>query len=340
VPDALPSVSAVLPTLNAERYLEACLGSLRAQDYAGTLEILLIDAGSTDKTLEIAARFGVDQVLENPLRSGEAGKAVGVRAARGELILLIDSDNTLIGSDWLTRMVRPFVEDPEVMGCEPARFAYLRDDHYINRWHALLGAADPLTLFVGNYARESTLTGTWTGYPHKAVAHDGWERIELDPRWVPVLGANGFMVRRRAYELLPVGDYLFDLDHVHDLVAAGYRVFARADVAVHHAFCDGIAKFRTKTRRRIDDFFFFSSEGRRSYPWKNKRNHGNLRFALSTAFVFPPILAAIRGHHRKPDLAAWAWHPLACWITLLTYAAGVVRGRLRPRMLNRDGWKQ
>jgi len=340
MPDALPSVSAVIPTLNAERHLETCLASLRAQKYEGDLEILLVDAGSTDKTLEIAARFGVDQVMPNPLRSGEAGKAVGVKAAHGELVLLIDSDNTLIGSDWLTRMARPFVEDPDVMGCEPARFAYLPDDHYINRWHALLGAADPLTLYIGNYARESAVTGTWTGYPHKTVARDGWERIELDPLWVPVLGANGFMIRRRAYDLLPVGDYLFDLDHIHDLVAAGYRTFARSDVAVHHAFCDGIAGFRHKTRRRVDDFFFFSSEGQRSYPWTNRRNRGVLTFAFSTALVLPVILSAVRGYHRKPDIAAWAWHPLACWITLLTYMAGVIRGRLRPRMLDRDDWKQ
>ena len=339
MPDA-PSVSAVIPTLNAERHLETCLNSLRAQDYAGNLEILLVDAESTDGTLEIATRFGVDQVLPNPLRSGEAGKAVGVKAARGELILLIDSDNTLIGSDWLTRMARPFVEDPDVMGCEPARFAYLRDDHYINRWHALLGAADPLTLYVGNYARESVLTGTWTGYPHKTVARDGWERIELDPLWVPVLGANGFMIRRRAYDLQPVGDYLFDLDFIYDLVASGYCTFARADVAVHHAYCDSIAKFHTKTRRRVDDFFFYTSDGRRSYPWTERRNGGILSFAFSTALVFPVILAAVRGHHRRPDAAAWAWHPVACWITLLTYITGVVRGRLRPRLLNRDGWKQ
>jgi len=54
----------------------------------------------------------------------------------------------------------------------------------------------------------------------------------------------------------------------------------------------------------------------------------------------PVIVTAIRGHLRKPDAGAWAWHPLACWITLIVYAAGVVRGRLRPRMLDRTSWRQ
>ena len=56
--------------------------------------------------------------------------------------------------------------------------------------------------------------------------------------------------------------------------------------------------------------------------------------------MFPVLLSAIRGYRRVPDAAAWAWHPVACWITLVTYATGVVRGRLRPRMLSRDDWKQ
>jgi glycosyltransferase involved in cell wall biosynthesis len=313
---------------------------LRAQDYAGRLEILLVDAGSTDRTLAIASRFEVDRVLANPLRTGEAGKAVGVNAASGELVLLIDSDNALVGPDWLTRMTRPFLEDAEVIGCEPARFAYLREDHFINRWHALLGAADPLTLYVGNYARDSALTGTWTGFPHTVVAREGWERVELDARLVPVLGANGFMIRRSSYELQPVGEYLFDLDYVYDLVSSGYRTFARADVAIHHAFCDSVSGFYAKTARRADDFFFFSSQGQRSYPWSGRRSRGSVAFGLSTLLVVPVVLAAARGHRRAPDAAAWAWHPLACWITLLTYAVAALRGRLAPRMRDRTSWKQ
>lgn len=336
-----PAISVVMPTLNAERYLDECLGALRAQEYAGRVEVLIADAGSTDRTLEIAAAHDVDHVLPNPLKSGEAGKAVGVRAATGDLVLLLDSDNIVLGEDWLTRMARPFVEDPEVFGCEPARFEARPQDHFINRWHALLGAADPLTIHTGNYARDSALTGRWTDYAHGEVAHDGWWRIDLFPEAVPVLGANGFLVRRSVYDLVPVGDYLFDLDHVRELVVRGYRTFARADVGVRHYFCNGVRRFQRKTRRRVDDFFFFQQEGARSYPWTAPdQTRGIASFALSTALVVPVVAEAMRGHARAPDAGAWAWHVLASWITLGTYAAGVVRGKLRPRMLDRSGWSQ
>jgi hypothetical protein len=238
-------------------------------------------------------------------------------------------------------MVAPFIADPEVFCAEPARFAYRRSDHFINRWHALLGAADPLTIYTGNYARDSVLTGDWTSFPYRAQERDGWQRVELDPRAVPVLGANGFMIRRAAYEVLPVGEYLFDLDYVHDLVQTGRNVVARPDVGVVHLFCDETSRFRAKTRRRVDDFFYFQGEGKRSYPWTAKRRtRGMVDFALSTALVAPVVRDAIRGHRQAPDAAAWAWHVAACWITLGVYAVGVVRGRLKPAMLDRDGWRQ
>lgn len=340
MPERLPSVSAVVPTLNSERKLATCLRSLRAQSYDGELEIILVDAGSSDRTLEIAAEFHVDRVLPNPLLSGEAGKAIGVKTARGELVLLIDSDNELIGSDWLERMVKPFVDDPEVVGCEPARFAYLRTDHFINRWHALLGTADPLTLYVGNYARDSVLTGRWTDYPVETQSRPGWQRLTLEVSAVPTIGANGFVIRRTAYELLPVGDYLFDIDFVFDLVAHGQGAFARVDSEVRHQFCDGIAQFASKTERRVDDYFFFRGEEARSYPWTSKRRLGIVRFAASTLTVVPLIWTAMRGYRRVPDAAAWAWHPLACWMTFAIYLRGAARGRLRPRMLSREGWRQ
>jgi glycosyltransferase involved in cell wall biosynthesis len=116
----LPLVSVVLPTLNAARTLEECLDALLVQDWPRErLEILVIDAESTDRTLDIARSRGVDRVLANPLKTGEAGKAVGIRHARGDLVLSVDSDNVVVGNDWLRKMVAPF-EDPDVIASEGA----------------------------------------------------------------------------------------------------------------------------------------------------------------------------------------------------------------------------
>jgi glycosyltransferase involved in cell wall biosynthesis len=332
-------VTVVIPTFNSGRYLDECLRALREQDYPqNRVEVVIADAGSTDGTLEIARSHGVDRIVDNPLRTGEAGKAAGIRAAGGDLIAFVDSDNVVVGEDWLARMTEPFA-DPDVMGAEPRRWHHRREDHYINRWHALAGVADPLTLYVGNYCRESLVTNTWTGYPHRSERRDGWEKVSLDPRWVPVLGANGFVVRAAVLSEVDIGDYLFDLDAVYEAVQRGHREVALVDVPVRHYFCDGLAGFRHKTRRRGDDFLYFRSRGQRTYPWGGRQRRGMVDFVFSTVLVAPVLLDAVRGWRRKPD-PAWAFHPVACWLTLAIYTMAVVRARVRPQAMSREGWRQ
>jgi glycosyltransferase involved in cell wall biosynthesis len=334
---AAPSVSVVIPTLNAEKYLAECLEAVRTQEYAGEVEILLVDGGSTDRTLEIAERFAVEHVLPNELRTGESGKAVGFHAAQGDLILSIDSDNIIVGSDWLQRMVEPFA-DEAVIASETAKWDYRRTDHFVTRWSALTGVADPLALQIGNYARYSYLTDRWTDYPHRAERREGWIRVMLEPGRVPTLGANGFLVRRRALDVVPIDDYLFDIDFVQELVERGERTIALVDVSIRHYFCDSVGQFYRKTRRRVDDYFFFATTGHRTYPWPS-RSRAIVRFTASTLLVAPLLVDVIRGARRKPD-RAWLFHIPASWITLWVYGVGTIRGKVRPTMLDRTGWRQ
>jgi glycosyltransferase involved in cell wall biosynthesis len=335
---AAPSVSVVIPTLNSARYLEECLRSVRAQEYAGRVEVLIVDGGSTDETLDIARCFEVERILRNPLKTGEAGKAVGLKAAVGDVLLSLDSDNVLVGSDWLRRMVEPF-NDSGVVAAQALRWHYRRDDHFITRWAALTGVADPLALYVGNYDRYSQLTGRWTDYPHEAEQRDGWLRVTIDPRWVPTIGANGYLVRREALAAVPFDDYFFDIDFTYDLVQLGLNTVALVDVPIRHYFSDSVSRYYLKTKRRVDDFHFFARKGLRSYPWTTTRKKGAARFVASTVLVVPLLVDISRGFRRRPD-RAWLFHLPACWITLVVYGTGAIRGRLRPRMLDRRAWRQ
>ncbi len=336
----LPGISVVIPTLNSARYLDECLGSIVGQDYPRELlEIIIVDGGSHDQTREIAERYEVEHILDNHLMTGEAGKALGIHQATRDLILMVDSDNVLVGSDWLRRMVRPLIDDPTVVSSECLRWEYRAQDHFINRYQALTGINDPMSLFIGNYDRWSELRQNWTGYPVRVEHREGWECVELDIAKVPTMGANGYLVRRAVYAQIELGDYLFDIDAVHDLVAAGYNVVARVDVAIRHYYCDSIRRFYRKTRRRTDDFFYFRSQGMRSYPWTTQQRLAVLRFVASTVFVFPLLAQVVKGHRRVAD-PAWLFHVPACWITLVVYGAGTIRGLARPAQLNRIGWSQ
>ena len=77
-------ISVVVPALNEEKYIGHCLSSLRAQHYPRELyEIIVVDNASTDRTAEIARRFGLKVVFE-PQRGVGRARHRGAQEARGE----------------------------------------------------------------------------------------------------------------------------------------------------------------------------------------------------------------------------------------------------------------
>ncbi|OHC62806.1 MAG: benzoate transporter [Rhodocyclales bacterium RIFCSPLOWO2_02_FULL_63_24] len=84
--DARQPVSAVLITKNAAAQLDACLASLAFCD-----EILVVDSGSEDATLEIAGRHGA-RVVQSHWRGFGAQKQFAVERARHDWVLCIDAD--------------------------------------------------------------------------------------------------------------------------------------------------------------------------------------------------------------------------------------------------------
>ncbi len=337
--NGLPSISVVIPTLNSERALDRCLESVDRQDYPrDRIEVIIVDAGSMDGTLETARRHKVDKVLPNPLRTGEAGKVVGIDASTREIVALIDSDNVLDGTDWLRRMVKPF-ENPQICSSEPLYWTYRREDSVIDRYCALTGVNDPLCLFLGNYDRYSYLSGKWTCMRVKEEIDRGdYLEVVIDKDSVPTMGANGYLVRRDVLKTVDYHPYYFDIDVVYQLVQMGYNRIARPKTGIIHLYCDGVGLFHRKQKRRIDDYFYFKKSGMRQYKY-DLRSTGYASYIVSTVLVLPLIYQSVRGYARKRD-TAWFFHPLACWITLVAYGSSTIKGMFRARMQDRSRWSQ
>lgn len=99
-------LSIVIPTYNEEEYLPRLLASIRSQRFAG-YEIIVADARSTDRTRDVAARFGakvVDGGMPGP------GRNLGAKAAKGDLLLFLDADVILPDTEWLGRKVDQFLQ--------------------------------------------------------------------------------------------------------------------------------------------------------------------------------------------------------------------------------------
>jgi glycosyltransferase involved in cell wall biosynthesis len=110
----MKSISIVMATLNSMRTIEQSLSSIVEQDYPkDLLEILVIDGGSTDGTRELAKKFGA-RVIDNPQVEPVSAKLIGMREAKNELLMHLDSDEVLLSKDALFKRSQAFEKNPDV----------------------------------------------------------------------------------------------------------------------------------------------------------------------------------------------------------------------------------
>lgn len=135
-------VSAVVITKNEEKNIGQCLESLQWAD-----EILVMDSGSTDRTMEIAREHGA-RVLETPWLGFGKTKQRAVEAASHDWILSIDADEVV---------TEPLKRDLEAVLAAPARQGYriARRSFYLDRLIRFSGWRKdaPLRLFDRRHGR-------------------------------------------------------------------------------------------------------------------------------------------------------------------------------------------
>ncbi|MBQ6395084.1 MAG: glycosyltransferase [Atopobiaceae bacterium] len=127
----MPKTSVIIPVYNTEDYLAATLDSVLAQTQKD-IEVILVDDGSTDRSLEIEREYAardprVRIIQQANLRQGTARNR-GLSEARGKYIYFMDSDDIIVpthfetcyeaceadGLDFVTFDSMGFVDDPEV----------------------------------------------------------------------------------------------------------------------------------------------------------------------------------------------------------------------------------
>ena len=89
-------LTVICPIYNEENRIEECIRSVIAQDWPKEeLEVLFVDGMSGDRTREIVKEYSRQypfiQLLDNPKRIAPSGLNIGIRAAKGEIILRLDA---------------------------------------------------------------------------------------------------------------------------------------------------------------------------------------------------------------------------------------------------------
>jgi len=221
------TVTVAIPVYNGERYLDEVLGAVRAQRVDRELELLIVDSGSTDRSLEIAERHGarIHRIAKAEFSHGGTRNRM-MELATGEHVAFITQDATPAHDGWLAALLAGFE------------------------------AADDVALVFGPHRPRPTSSPMVRRELTELFERFGAEQVDRDAtpggRAQFFSSANG-AVARWAWERVPfrpVG-YAEDMTLARDMLAAGLAKAYIPDAAVIHSHdLPPLQAFR----RYFDDF--------------------------------------------------------------------------------------
>jgi glycosyltransferase involved in cell wall biosynthesis len=212
----MPAASIIIRTKNEGKYIGRCLQQVYRQRYTD-FEVILVDSGSTDGTLEIAERFPIRLITIRP-ETFTYGYAlnIGVAATRAPIIVSLSGHSIPYDSRWLGNLMRRF-DDPKVAGAYSRQVCYPTSPIYEKIFvYSMYGHPVRIPIFSDLFFNNAAA----------AVRRDLWEQFPFD-------------------ETLPGSE-----DHAWTLEARsrGYRAIYAYDSVVIHSHEESLARF---IRRRI-----------------------------------------------------------------------------------------
>jgi glycosyltransferase involved in cell wall biosynthesis len=178
--DSVNLVSILVPAFNAERWIGATIESALRQTWKDT-EIVVVDDGSTDGTLDVARSFERPnvRVFAQPNRGAAAARNRALEEARGEVIQYLDADD-LLAPDKIARQM-PLLADGVLCSGEWGPFFSLPDQARFEP-NALCRDLAPVDWLVAAWTGGLMMQpGAWLLHRDLAVAAGPWdERLSLD----------------------------------------------------------------------------------------------------------------------------------------------------------------
>lgn len=265
-------VSVVITTYNRTKYLRESVASIRAQSI-GEVDIIIVDDASTDGRLEALRGdplFSDVTFLRTPENLGLGGaRNIGIRAAKGEYLVLHDDDDILAPT-----LIRTALD---IMGRDPAIGLFCCDAVMIN--------AEGAVLYRGRTFHE--INGEIKRYPIRSGIRS-FEEIFL----FSTIGI-GLVVRRHVFDRAPypparnVGDYEFQLR----VAATGHKVYylhePLASYRMHEENASGSRWMVRTCERKVaclqdvsDDYGVLEKLG-----WRARRRMADARMELAVAYA-------------------------------------------------------
>lgn len=213
---AMGFVTVVVPVRNEQQFIARTLDGLLTQDYPlSRFEILVVDGESDDRTCEIvdeyAGRHNNVRLYHNPRRWSSAGRNIGVRRARGDIVVVVDGH------------------------CELADDQFLRNlaDAFHTTGADCVGRPQPQDVSDANAFQRAVAAARSSRIGH----HPDSYIYSSEERFVPAISV-GVAYRRHVFEEIGGFDERFDacedVEFNHRADRAGFRCYFTPSVGVHY----------------------------------------------------------------------------------------------------------
>lgn len=326
------TVSIIVATYNSERTLDFVLKSIKKQVYPmSKIEIIIVDGGSKDKTLEIAQKYNTKIVyVPSHLQNAEYNKGVGIQKAKNEIVILVDHDNILPHKYWIKRIIQPFVDHKDIVGVEPLRFHYDPKMTLLDRYFALLGGNDPVAYYLG---KDSHLSWAFDSYNLLGTSYDmgNYYLVQFDKDNVPALGGNGAAIKRKLLlrEAQAEPEYFFHIDVNVDLIKKGFNKYAFIKDSIIHLTNNKVFPFLKRRKYFIEKYYYQENKRRRYSVYDPKKDRMKLVvYVILSVTMIKPLFDAMRGFTKVQDIA-WFIHPFMCFGMLVVYGIPMIKEEIR-----------
>ena len=327
--EKLPKISVVTCTYNGERIIERYFEYLFSQDYPlNKIEVILADGGSTDKTLDIIKKYREKypkniKFLNNPAKTKVGrgkGADIATRKSKGEFLVLIDQDNLLIQKDWLRKMVKTLLDNPDIIGVQ-SRHSRVKNSSLIDKYLNSIGIEDP---FVIDYALNPQITFNPKKFQYNKKGK--FYVYNINEKNFYYAGDNGYITRRK--EFFENKGYTQDIDNFYRMALSKkkYKIAVLKNSKLHHNSALSMKHLLNKKVFYVRKYLGENYEGRDFYWFDLNKNSfkKNLRFIKTVVLnllFFPALIQAIKMYFKKRE-KFWFIHPVATFLMTLAYIEG------------------
>ena len=166
-------ISIIIRTFNEEEYLNELLSSINTQDCDNyKTEVIIVDSGSTDKTIEIATQHSarITHIDKNQFTFGKSLN-IGCDFADGDILVFISGHCIPASNNWLKSLVKPILKGDcdYVYGRQIGRDKTKFSEHRVFEKDFPNNSSSPQDGFFCNNANAAIARNTWTQYRFNEV---------------------------------------------------------------------------------------------------------------------------------------------------------------------------